>query len=282
MANNSSIEWTEATWNPTTGCTKISSGCKNCYAERLSKRLKAMGLKKYKNNFKFVQHKHEVDLPLKWKKPRKIFVNSMSDLFHKDAKMEFIASCFDTMTRADWHEYQILTKRPRKMAEFSKLFRSFYGFQIPNNIWMGTSIEDNLTTWRIKELRKVKSYIRFISFEPLLEEIGSVDLSGIDWAIIGGESGHHHRPVKKEWIEGLIKQCKKQKVKVFFKQWGGSRPKSGGRTINGRKYSEYPGLKPMKNQTQLKKLRIFKDRDTLFQKSQFKKIITPNVISMKS
>ena len=263
MAVGSQIEWTEATWNPTTGCTKISKGCKNCYAERLSKRLKAMKVKKYKNNFKFTQHKNETDMPLHWKKPRKIFVNSMSDLFHEKATMEFIASCFDTMIKADWHIYQVLTKRPKKMAEFSTLFKTYYGFQIPNNIWMGTSVEDNLTTWRISKLRKVKCHTRFVSFEPLLEEIDKINLSGIDWAIIGGESGHHYRPVKKEWVESLIKQCKKQGIKVFFKQWGGLRPKSGGRIINGRKYSEYPKLKKMPNQTRLKLKIIQQEKNSL-------------------
>lgn len=280
MANNSAIEWTEATWNPTTGCTKISQGCKNCYAATLSKRLKAMGIKKYKNEFKFTQHEDEIDLPLKWKKSRKIFVNSMSDLFHEEAKMEFIANCFDTMIKADWHIYQVLTKRPEKMAEFSKLFNSFFGFQIPNHIWMGTSVENNDTTWRIKELRKVKCYIKFISFEPLLEEIDKVNLSGIDWAIIGGESGHHYRPVKKEWIQSLIKQCCKQHVKVFFKQWGGFRPKSGGRIINGRTYSEYPKLKPMTSLTQLR-LHKRQVEDIQFQKQQFKKISSPLLIQIK-
>lgn len=246
MANGSAIEWTEATWNPTTGCTKISAGCKNCYAATLSKRLKAMGIKKYKKEFEFVQHNDELDLPLQWKKPRKIFVNSMSDLFHEEAEMEFVGKCFFTMIKADWHIYQILTKRPTRMFEFSQMFEKYFGFQIPNHIWMGTSIENNATTWRIKELQKVKSTMKFISFEPLLEEIDSVDLSGIDWAIIGGESGYHYRPVRKEWVLSLVKQCKKQNVKVFFKQWGGIRPKSGGRIINGRTYSEYPKLKANK------------------------------------
>ncbi len=270
MATSSAIEWTEATWNPTTGCTKISQGCKNCYAAALSKRLKAMGIPKYKNNFKFTQHENEVGLPLKWKKPRKIFVNSMSDLFHEEAMMEFIASCFDTMIKANWHVYQVLTKRPEIMAEFSKLSKSYFGFQIPNHIWMGTSVENNDTTWRIRELRKVKCYVKFISFEPLLEEINNVNLSGIDWAIIGGESGHHYRPVEKKWIQNLIRQCKRQNVKVFFKQWGGFRPKAGGRTINGRTYSEYPKLKPMTSQTQLK-LQRRQTKDIQFEKQQFKK-----------
>lgn len=247
MGDNSAIQWTDATWNPTTGCTKISQGCKNCYAETLSNRLKYMGLKKYKNNFKFTQHESDVELPLQWKKPRKIFVNSMSDLFHEEAEMEFVGRCFFTMVKADWHTYQILTKRPDKMSEFSTMFSKYFGFPIPNHIWMGTSIENNDTTWRIKELKKVKCSMRFISFEPLLEKINKVNLTGIDWAIIGGESGFHYRPVDGAWIKDLIKQCKKQKVKVFFKQWGGIRSKSGGRTINGRTYDGYPKTTLMKS-----------------------------------
>ena len=274
LANNSAIEWTEATWNPTTGCTKISQGCKNCYAATLSKRLKAMRISKYRNNFEFTQHDNEVSLPLKWKKPRKIFVNSMSDLFHEEAKMEFVARCFDTMIKADWHIYQVLTKRPAKMAEFSALFKSYFGFQIPNHIWMGTSVEDNQTTWRIKKLRKVKCYTRFVSFEPLLEDIDKVNLSGVDWAIIGGESGHHYRSVQKEWIQNLVMQCRKQNVKVFFKQWGGFRPKSGGRTIDGRTYSEYPTLKPMTNKLQIKKLSIIKEKNIEFKSKEFQKIVS--------
>lgn len=247
LANNSSIEWTEATWNPTTGCNKISQGCTNCYAERLSKRLKAMGIKKYKNNFKFTQHRNEIELPLRWKNPRKIFVNSMSDLFHEESKMEFIGSCFHTMIKADWHIYQILTKRPTKMAEFSKLFQNYFKSGIPSHIWMGVSVEDNKTTDRIGELKNVKCNMRFISFEPLLEKIERVDLSGIDWAIIGGESGPNYRRVEELWIQDLIKQCKKYNVKVFFKQWGGVRPKSNGRIINKRTYDEYPSNKLVKS-----------------------------------
>ena len=208
------------------------------------------------------------------KTKKKIFVNSMSDLFHEEARMEFVARCFDTMTKADWHIYQVLTKRPAKMAEFSTLFMSYFGFQIPNNIWMGTSVEDNQTTWRIKELRKVKCHTRFVSFEPLLEDIDKTSLSGIDWAIIGGESGHHYRQVQKEWIQNLIVQCNKQNVKVFFKQWGGLRPKSGGRTIDGCTYSEYPALKPMTNKSQVQKLSIIKENNVAFKKQEFQKIVS--------
>lgn len=243
MADNSAIEWTESTWNPTTGCTKISAGCTNCYAATLSKRLKAMGIKKYKNEFKFTEHPDDIELPLKWKKSRKIFVNSMSDLFHNESTMEFIAKCFFTMIKANWHTYQVLTKRPEKMAEFSQLFHSYFGFTIPEHIWMGVSVENRDVVSRIDELRKVKCNIRFISFEPLIGSVGKLNLKGIDWAIIGGESGYRFRPVQKEWILEIIKQCREQKVKVFFKQWGGIRPKSGGRILNGRTYDQYPKMK---------------------------------------
>lgn len=242
MAVGSEIEWTEATWNPTTGCTKISPGCKNCYAETLTKRLKAMGQQKYKKGFQYIEHPSDVELPLTWKKPRKIFVNSMSDLFHERSTFEFTGKCFSTMIQADQHDYQILTKRPKRMAEFSELFFKYFGHKIPNFMWMGVSIENKNFVERINDLRKVRCHTRFISFEPLIGSVGKVNLKGIDWAIIGGESGHHYRPVEKEWILEIIEQCKKQNVAVFFKQWGGFRPKSGGRTINRRKFSEYPQI----------------------------------------
>ena len=243
MAIGSGIEWTEATWNPSTGCTKISPGCKNCYAETLTKRLKAMKQRKYKKGFEYVEHHSDIHLPLTWKKPKKIFVNSMSDLFHEKSTFEFTGKCFATMIQADQHDYQILTKRPQRMAEFSELFMKYFGHKIPNFMWMGTSIENRDYVYRIKELRKVKCHTRFISFEPLIDSVGKINLSGIDWAIIGGESGFNYRSVEKEWILEIIQQCKEQGVAVFFKQWGGIRPKSGGRTINRRKYSEYPKIK---------------------------------------
>ncbi|MDA7958877.1 MAG: phage Gp37/Gp68 family protein [Nitrosopumilus sp.] len=240
MASGSGIEWTEATWNPSTGCTKVSPGCKNCYAETMSKRLRAMGQPKYRKGFTYVEHLDEVDLPLSWKKPRRIFVNSMSDLFHEDSTTAFTARCFDTMLRADWHTYQVLTKRPDRMAEFSGMFADVAGCDIPGFVWMGTSVESSEFTYRLDELRRVRCMTRFASFEPLLGPLGRLDLSGIDWAIIGGESGPGHRPVEEEWILGIIDQCKRQKVAVFFKQWGGPRPKSRGRRIRGRTYSAYP------------------------------------------
>lgn len=247
MSNSSSIEWTESTWNPSTGCSKVSPGCKNCYAEKMSKRLNLMGVKKYKNTFEFTEHSDDLELPLTWKKPKKIFVNSMSDLFHEHSTMEFIGQCFDTMINADWHWYQVLTKRSNSMKDFSILFESFFGHSIPPHIWMGVSVENKEYTSRIDDLRKVKCHTRFISFEPLIGPVGKLDLEKIDWAIIGGESGANYRPVEKEWILDIIKQCKEQKVAVFFKQWGGFRPKSGGREINGKKYSQYPKVRKIPN-----------------------------------
>lgn len=247
MATNSSIEWTEATWNPTTGCSKISLGCKNCYAEKLSKRLNAMGVKKYKNNFKFTEQPQDLELPLTWKKPKKIFVNSMSDLFHENARMEYVGSCFNTMLKGNHHVYQILTKRPDVMSDFSNFFEKYFGDIIPPHIWMGTSVENEDFKWRIDALRQVKCHTRFLSIEPLLGHMGKLDLSDIDWVIIGGESGAKFRPVKKEWIVDIIKQCKKQKVAVFFKQWGGFRPKSGGRELDGKTYDQYPKIASIEN-----------------------------------
>ena len=264
MANNSSIEWTEATWNPSTGCTKISPGCANCYADKLTTRLRAMGVKKYENGFKFVEHGDDVGLPLLWKKPKKVFVNSMSDLFHEQSDSEFVKQCFFTMIKAHRHTYQVLTKRPEKMKKFSYLFAKEMKQTIPSHIWMGVSVENSDYLERIDELRNVECHTRFISFEPLLGSIENVNLKNIDWAIIGGESGGGFRKVKKEWIVQLIRQCKKQKVPVFFKQWGGFRPKSGGRELNGKTYDEYPVIKQTK--LQQKKLDELLNRINIFEK----------------
>lgn len=206
-----------------------------------------MGVLKYRNNFQFTEQPDDLDLPFTWKKQKKVFVNSMSDLFHEQSRMEFIARCFDVMIKAYQHQYQVLTKRAKTMVEFSKLFEKYFDSDIPAHIWMGVSVENADYVWRIDELRKVKCKTRFISFEPLLGPVGKVNLTGIDWAIIGGESGVGFRPVQKEWILDIIKQCTKQKVAVFFKQWGGTRPKSGGREINGRIYDEYPEIKENSN-----------------------------------
>lgn len=246
MSNLSKIEWTEATWNPTTGCTKISEGCKNCYAEKMSKRLKLMGVKKYRKQFEFSQHEDDLDLPLKWTKPRKIFVNSMSDLFHENSDLTFVGRCFLTMSKSQRHVFQILTKRPKRMLEYSILHKKFFGTPIDENIWLGTSVENKKNVYRIDFLRKINCAIKFVSFEPLIGSVGKIDLTDIQWVIIGGESGPKYRPVKEEWIQEIISQCEEQNVKVFFKQWGGFRPKSQGREINGRTYDEFPKIKPRK------------------------------------
>jgi protein gp37 len=237
MGDKSAIQWTDASWNPSTGCSKVSSGCRNCYAERLSARLERMRNPKYTQGFNFAIHKDALDVPLKWNKPRKIFVNSMSDLFHELMPDDFLIKCFDIMTKADWHIYQILTKRPQRMLSFTK----DYG-KVPDHVWLGTSVELDIHKDRIDILRKVRSKIRFVSFEPLLGPIGVVNLSGISWVIVGGESGYNHRRVEPEWIREIKKQCKRKKVAFFFKQWGGITPKSNGRILDGREWNEFPWL----------------------------------------
>lgn len=234
MASNSSIEWTESTWNPVTGCTKISAGCKNCYAERMAKRLLAMRQPNYKNGFRLTVHEHVLDLPLKWKKPQTIFVNSMSDLFHKDVHEEFIKKAFDIMNRAPWHTFQVLTKRAERLEEISN--------RLPwnKNIWMGVSVENADYKSRIDFLRKTKAQVKFISFEPLIDRIGIVNLRGIDWAIVGGESGPRARHMSPEWVADLRDQCLAQKVPFFFKQWGGVNKKKAGRLLDGRTWDEMP------------------------------------------
>ena len=241
MGDRAAIEWTDATWNPTTGCTKVSPGCKNCYAELLARRLKRMGNPKYKNGFKFTVHPDALDLPLNWTEPRKIFVNSMSDLFHESMPEYYLDMCFMVMKKADWHIYQILTKRPERMLAYSRKLG-----QVPSHIWLGTSVEMGLYKRRIDVLRKVPARIRFISFEPLIGPVGSVDLSGISWAIVGGESGPNHRPIKPEWVREIRNQCKRQGVAFFFKQWGGVTHNAGGRLLDSREWNEYPEIpKPL-------------------------------------
>ena len=237
MGEKSGIEWTDSSWNPVTGCTKVSAGCAFCYAERLAKRLQMMNPDgKYRNGFKLTLHEKDIELPLSWKEPRTIFVNSMSDLFHEQVPYIFIKRVFDTMEKADWHTFQILTKRPERMQYFT----NEYCNKVLPNVWLGTSIENNQVLNRLKILKKVEAAIRFISFEPLLGPVGKVDLRGIQWAIVGGESGPYHRPIKEEWVQEIRKQCRKYNVAFFFKQWGGLTSKSGGRTLNGRTYDEYP------------------------------------------
>ncbi len=234
MAANSSIEWTEATWNPVTGCDKISPGCKHCYAERMARRLKAMGLRNYANGFKVTLHENSLDLPLSWKKPQNIFVNSMSDLFHKNVPDEFIERVFDVMNSASWHRYQILTKRSDRLSSLSRIL------PWEENIWMGVSVENAQTAYRIDDLENSDASVKFLSLEPLLGAIPNLNLKGIDWVIVGGESGPGARPMKEEWVSEIRDQCIAANVPFFFKQWGGVNKKKAGRLLDGRFWNEMP------------------------------------------
>jgi protein gp37 len=234
MSANSHIEWTEATWNPVTGCTKISAGCKNCYAERLALRLQAMGNRRYKNGFQITLHEDVVDLPKSWRVPRMIFVNSMSDLFHKDVPVDFIQRVFATMRDCPQHTFQILTKRSdRLLALASKI-------EWPRNVWIGVSVEDSRVLVRIDDLRRVPAKIRFLSCEPLIGSLAGIDLTNIHWVIVGGESGPFARPMKIEWVREIFRACRKADVPFFFKQWGGVRKDLTGRKLGGRTYDEMP------------------------------------------
>ncbi len=214
----SSIEWTDETWNPVTGCTQISPGCENCYALRMSHRLQAMGQPNYRNGFELTTHDHVLEKPLHWKKPRKIFVNSMSDLFHRDVPLDFIKEVLDVCRRAHWHQFQILTKRSQRLAKDGKLL------DWPPNVWMGTSVESQEYAFRVAHLREVPAAVRFISFEPLIGPVDSVDLTGIHWAIVGGESGPGSRPAHPDWFRKIRKLCEKSGTAFFFKQFGDFAP----------------------------------------------------------
>jgi len=238
MASSTEIEWTDATWNPVTGCTKITRGCDLCYAERFSERFRGVKGHPFENGFDLTLRPDRINQPLAWKQPRRIFVNSMSDLFHKEIPRHFIDAVFDTMEVADWHTFQVLTKRSSLMAKY---LRSRYGAnKAPHHIWLGVSIEDARNAVRLKHLSTSRASVKFVSFEPLLGSVGEVDLKGIDWAIVGGESGPHARPMKEEWAIEIRDRCRSAKVAFFFKQWGGLRPKSGGRELDGREWSEFP------------------------------------------
>jgi len=234
MATKSTIEWTESTWNPVTGCNKISPGCKHCYAERLSKRLKAMGQSNYRNGFKLTLQPHMLELPLRWKRPQTIFVNSMSDLFHKDVPLDYIQQVFDVMKRADWHRFQVLTKRADRLADVSA------ELEWPENIWMGVSVESQKYVSRIDDLRRTEARVKFLSLEPLLGPLKNLDLTEIDWAIVGGESGYGARPIKENWVLDIRKQCQYFNVPFFFKQWGGFNKKKTGRLLEGGTWDEMP------------------------------------------
>ncbi len=237
MSAQTSIEWTERTWNPTTGCDKISTGCKFCYAERMAARLKAMKQPRYKNGFRLTLQPQALEEPLKWKKGHLIFVNSMSDLFHKDVPLDYLQKVFDVMNRCPQHQFQILTKRAERLEELApKLHWS-------ENIWIGVSVESQDYTFRIAHLRRVKqARIRFLSIEPLIGRISKLDLSGIDWVIVGGESGPGAREMKEEWVKEIRDKCLEKNTPFFFKQWGGVRKKRTGRLLENREWNEMPSF----------------------------------------
>jgi protein gp37 len=234
MASYSEIEWTEATWNPITGCTKTSLGCKNCYAERMARRLQAMGNPNYANGFSLTLHEHLLEIPLSWRKPRMIFVNSMSDLFHQGVPLEFIQKVFDVMRRASWHTFQVLTKRSSRLCELTQ------SIDWPINVWMGVSVENSEYRFRIDHLRQTGSRVKFLSLEPLLGPLPNMNLEGIDWVIVGGESGPNARPMQKEWVVDIKGQCEFADIPFFFKQWGGVHRKRNGRTLQGRTWDQMP------------------------------------------
>lgn len=240
MAANTTIEWTESTWNPLTGCTKVSPGCQHCYAERMALRLQRMGQPNYSNGFKVTTHQHAVEAPLAWKKPQMIFVNSMSDLFHEDVPESFIMKVFGVMGRAWWHEFQILTKRSERLLELAPMIRW------PDNVWMGVSVENMDYTFRVDHLRQTDARTKFLSIEPLLGPLPNLDLRDIHWVIVGGESGPRARPVKEDWVLEIRGRCLASGVPFFFKQWGGSNKKKAGRLLEGRTWDEVPNGTPPK------------------------------------
>jgi protein gp37 len=234
MAGYSCIEWTDATWNPVTGCTKVSPGCKNCYAERMARRLRAMGVPQYRNGFRLTLHENALTIPLRWRKPRMVFVNSMSDLFHEDIPFDFIQRAFGVMQAARQHTFQVLTKRPEIALEHAD------GLPWPENVWLGTSVENADYVHRVRTLRQIPARTRFLSLEPLLGPIPRLPLQGIDWVIVGGESGPRARPMDRAWVTQLRDLCQRARVPFFFKQWGGVNKKRAGRLLDGRTWDEVP------------------------------------------
>ncbi len=238
MSFNSAIEWTESTWNPMTGCTKVSIGCKNCYAERLAKRLKAMGQPNYRNGFKPTLHPNMLELPLQWKKPQMVFVNSMSDIFHEDAPEDFIKKIFSVMAKAHWHIFQVLTKRSDRLLELAD------DLKWESNIWMGVTVESEENTLRIDHLRQSPAKVKFLSLEPLLGPLQELNLYGMNWVIAGGESGPNARIMRKKWVIDVKDQCEKVIIPFFFKQWGGTNKKKSGRLLEGRTWDQMPVVYP--------------------------------------
>jgi protein gp37 len=234
MGMKSAIEWTESTWNPVTGCTKISAGCAHCYAERMARRLQAMGQPNYSTGFSVALHEHALELPLRWKAPQTIFVNSMSDLFHEAVPDEFIRRVFAIMEKAHWHRFQVLTKRSERLAELAP------SLAWRQNVWMGVSVENASCVDRIGDLRKVDAAVRFLSLEPLLGPLPNLDLRGIGWVIVGGESGPGARPIEADWVRDIQQQCESSGVPFFFKQWGGVNKKKAGKDLDGRVYTQMP------------------------------------------
>jgi protein gp37 len=234
MAVNSAIEWTDATWNPVTGCSKVSLGCRNCYAERMARRLQAMGSPNYANGFHLTVHPRVLEAPLRWRRARNVFVNSMGDLFHDGVPFDFIQRVFEVMTRASHHRFQILTKRAERLATVAARLTW------PDNVWMGVTVETSDYVDRIHHLRETQAKIKFLSLEPLLGPMSLVDLNEIDWVIVGGESGPRARAVSTDWIRGIRDQCVEADVPFFFKQWGGKRRKKAGRTLDGRTWDQMP------------------------------------------
>ncbi len=234
MSNGSRIEWTEATWNPVTGCTKVSPGCKNCYAERMSKRLKAMGLPQYRNGFGLTLQEDVAELPLRWKKPRTVFVNSMSDLFQDRIPLEFIQRVFTVMQESPQHQFQVLTKRPELALAYAD------DLPWPPNVWLGTSVENQNYVNRVRLLQRIPAKTRFLSVEPLLGPIPRLPLAKVHWVIVGGESGPGARPMKAEWVVQIRDRCLRYDVPFFFKQWGGVNKKKAGRSLDGRTWDERP------------------------------------------
>ena len=234
MSDNSAIEWTNSTWNPVTGCTKVSPGCKHCYAETFAERWRGIPGHPYEQGFDLRLWPARLETPLRWRKPRTIFVNSMSDLFHEAVPVSFILQVFQTMQGAFWHTFQILTKRPERLAELASQLTW------PAHVWMGVSVESAEYQWRIDHLRRVPAAVRFLSLEPLLGAVGALELSGIDWVIVGGESGPRARPMQADWVRDVRQQCEEQDVPFFFKQWGGVRKHRTGRMLDGRTWDAMP------------------------------------------
>lgn len=255
MGDKSAIEWTDATWNPVTGCTKVSPGCKHCYAERLAARLRAMGNPRYRNGFNVTLHPDQIQLPLRWAQPRMIFVNSMSDLFHEAIPEDFIRRVFEVMSRAHWHTFQVLTKRALRLADLANRL------SWPSNVWQGVSVESTRYTWRVAHLRQVPCAVRFLSVEPLLGPIPQLPLEGIDWVIVGGESGPKNRPVEAAWVRQIRDRCLEASVPFFFKQWGGRTPKSGGRLLDDRLWDQIPKPRLRNPQPKVCKLPGVADED---------------------